>query len=979
MPRSNREEQPELPLFESTKPDTVSRVFLGWENPALTSLVEYLSRNWNGEGVLDLTDALVVVPTRNAGRRLREALAIFAAKNEAAVFPPLVVTPDFLVSPDRLPLSAGKVASPRAAELIWTGLLLDLNLHSYRRIFPVDPVRRDYKWASDNARELLSVRKLLTDSTLTFKEAASILARHDMEPIRWEELAQLEILAVEKTNSLGWEDESRAKLNAVEKGVLPDEVNEIYVAGLSDMSPLAKRALDHYSKSLPVEILVFAPDQEKTSFDTSGRPLPKDWLDRDVLISDPESTIHQAATPLGQAEEAWSIMSSHDDPSGTVALGIPDPEVAPAIEQNLANRGMGSYDPAGKAVYREGLCYLLRLTQDAITKESFSSLLQLLRCPGFAESVLRSNSSKGVTPTQLRRDLDDLAIASLPFSLNDALASAKRTAQGKAHTISAIEWIISWISQFKKRDFTEVLTDYLSEIFAETFFSPHDPKRDIFTIVAGVIHSLPEDFRIAAESSNYKFDLNSRFEILHTALRDSRTYPEREPGDIDLQGWLELMWEDAPHLIITGMNDHVVPESIVSHAFLPDSARRALGVQHNDDRFARDAFLLTVMLESRRTESTRTDLIFGRQSSSGDPLRPSRLLFQCQDIELPSRTLHLFRDNELDRSPVARSIAWKLSPRVIDQDHRIFQKLSVTAFKQYLTCRFRFYLKQGLHMESVEIDKREMDSLDFGNLIHDTLERFAKTPSLSQSRDSSEIADFFLEELDRYLTQRFGKRLATPIVIQRESARQRLRWWAEQEAEQRLQGWEIFESETDLSDDDHPFEILGMPVRGRIDRIEKHPELGLRVLDFKTFSPVEYNRIKTVDRYHLATLKRSETPEMFPDWALCQDEKGKWLRWIDLQVPLYHIALQERYPDTPVSAGYVTLGKTEAEIRVDVWNSLDEELLASARACAEGVIDSIRNRIFWPPNEQMPAWDEFRDILSPTAEDTVDHSNLSCP
>lgn len=282
-------------------------------------------------------------------------------------------------------------------------------------------------------------------------------------------------------------------------------------------------------------------------------------------------------------------------------------------------------------------------------------------------------------------------------------------------------------------------------------------------------------------------------------------------------------------------------------------------------------------------------------------------------------------------------------------------------------------------MESVEIDKREMDSLDFGNLIHDTLERFAKTPSLSQSRDSSEIADFFLEELDRYLTQRFGKRLATPIVIQRESARQRLRWWAEQEAEQRLQGWEIFESETDLSDDDHPFEILGMPVRGRIDRIEKHPELGLRVLDFKTFSPMEYNRIKTVDRYHLATLKRSETPEMFPDWALCQDKKGKWLRWIDLQVPLYHIALQERYPDTPVSAGYVTLGKTEAEIRVDVWNSLDEELLASARACAEGVIDSIRNRIFWPPNEQMPAWDEFRDILSPTAEDTVDHSNLSYP
>lgn len=974
MPPRQRDDHPELPLFETPNTSSLSRKFLGWEKPVLTATVDYLSADWNGEGALDLSPLLIVVPTRNAGRRLREALAIRAARKEAAVFPPLVVTPDYLVSPERLTGGGAKVATLRATELIWTGLLLDLSLDQYRRVFPVDPVRRDLKWASDNARELLSVRQLLTESVLTFDQAAEQLARHDMEPGRWEELSRLEAYAVNRTQKLGWDDESQAKLKAAKEGALPPEVKKIVAAGLSDIKPLVGKALEHYGDTLEVDLLVYAPGEEKSVFDTVGRPLPQPWLNREIFISAPEETIHQAATPLGQAEKARGILTEYENPAGIVAVGIPDPEVAPALEQTLANHSLGSYDPAGRPVSREGLCYLLRLTHEAVSEGAYHPFLQLLRCPGFSEAALRTLPGESKSPTALRRDLDSLAVDSLPFSLRDALASAKRRTPPRLHVIHAIEWTLSWIDRFRKEKFTAVLADYLSEIFADTKFSPHDPKRDVFTQVAECIHALPEELRIAEAAAPYPLDLNSRFELLHSALRDRRTYPEREPGDIDLQGWLELVWEDAPHLIVTGLNDHVVPESIVSHAFLPDSARRVLGIPNNDDRFARDAYLLTVMLEGRRQKSARVDLIFGRQSSSGDPLRPSRLLFQCQDEELPQRTLHLFKENELDRSPVARSVAWKLFPREIDDDNRIFQKLSVTSFKQYLTCPFRFYLKQGLRMESVEIDKREMDSLDFGNLIHDTLERFANDATLRQSRDASEIASYFLEELDRYLNERFGNRLTTPVVIQRESARQRLKWWARQEAEQRLQGWEIFASEIDLSDEEFAFEILGMPVRGRIDRVERHPDLGFRVFDFKTFSPMEYNRIKTVDRYHLTSLKRSEDPDMFPDWALCQDEKGKWLRWVDLQVPLYRIALGERFPDTPVSAGYVTLGKTESEVRIDVWESLNEERLASARACAEGVIESIRNRNFWPPNEQMPAWDEFREILSPTAEETVNHS-----
>ncbi|NLT70772.1 MAG: hypothetical protein GXX91_08765, partial [Verrucomicrobiaceae bacterium] len=37
-----------------------------------------------------------------------------------------------------------------------------------------------------------------------------------------------------------------------------------------------------------------------------------------------------------------------------------------------------------------------------------------------------------------------------------------------------------------------------------------------------------------------------------------------------------------------------------------------------------------------------------------------------------------------------------------------------------------------------------------------------------------------------------------------------------------------------------------------------------------------------------------------------------------------------------------------------------------------GVIAAIRASLFWPPNEQMPDWDDFREMLSPTAAETVE-------
>ena len=213
-------------------------------------------------------------------------------------------------------------------------------------------------------------------------------------------------------------------------------------------------------------------------------------------------------------------------------------------------------------------------------------------------------------------------------------------------------------------------------------------------------------------------------------------------------------------------------------------------------------------------------------------------------------------------------------------------------------------------------------------------------------------------------TSRYGSQLSTPVLIQREAARRRLAWWAEIEAEERAAGWRILEPETSISTEEHPFALAGLPISGRIDRIEEHEDGRLRVFDFKTHAIYDAGKFrnKTVSEYHIAPIKRTEEPDSFPDWARVTID-GKDSRWVDLQIPLYRLALAGRFPGREIVAGHIALGPTRAEIALDLWDDLDTDLLESAKACAEGVIEAVRSRVFWPPTEKLAWSDSFEELL----------------
>ena len=145
------------------------------------------------------------------------------------------------------------------------------------------------------------------------------------------------------------------------------------------------------------------------------------------------------------------------------------------------------------------------------------------------------------------------------------------------------------------------------------------------------------------------------------SLRHTAVYSDRPSNAHDLLGWLELLWNDAPQLILAGINETIVPESVSGDAFLPESLRIKLGLRTNEQRFARDAYLIEALCHRRR-EKGSIQILVPQMTTDGSPLKPSRLLFLGHSSTLLARTKKLFSPSENNTGKITHTLPWKLKP-----------------------------------------------------------------------------------------------------------------------------------------------------------------------------------------------------------------------------------------------------------------------------------------------------------------------------
>ena len=336
--------------------------FLGWDAPATTKVREFLLPQ-ELTGPVDLARDLIVVPTRQAGRRLREALALHCSSQKTALLSLRVVTPAFFLRPED---EAGTVAAPLEVAAVWADVLMKADLGRYGGLFPARAPSQDFLWALRTGEMIEGLRNTLADGGYRIADVYRDFGAVLEEKERWHDLAELETAYLERLSALGLQDPCVWMLQHAESSEPPGGAERIVLAAVPDPTPLMVRKLEHLATRIPIVVLVHAPEALADCFDGWGRPLPEKWRERRIDVPDPDANIVLSGSPWSQSQKVLELMAQEAGRFGPadVALGVPDEEIIPFLEADLAGAGLVPFNPAGKPAAQHPLAQLLQAFRD---------------------------------------------------------------------------------------------------------------------------------------------------------------------------------------------------------------------------------------------------------------------------------------------------------------------------------------------------------------------------------------------------------------------------------------------------------------------------------------------------------------------------------------------------------------------------------------------------------------------------------------
>jgi len=740
------------------------------------------------------------------------------------------------------------------------------------------------------------------------------------------------------------------------------------MAAVPDPALLTIMALERLSEQVRVDILINAPESMEDHFDRWGRPDPEKWRSAAIDIPDAPLRVILAGSPASQSLKVLETIAAHSNSFGPkdIAIGVPDRTVIPFLLTDLATQGLAAFDPADKSLKEHPLFALLEALRTLLTEGTYTAFSTFLRHP----DVLRLLEAKrGLSPFRILKEMDEFQNFYLPAAFEDV---ARRFNGGQhpvknkngnfAHLAQSVTFVREQLDAFVRDPLAAAVRSLLQTVYDVHNTNGGDPGNDELKKAAEKVDESLREFT-AGFTDTLGTSKGRVLDLLLRRLSEQNYHREHEESVIDLEGWLELSWNDAPFLIVTGMNEDIVPDGRVDDIFLPDSMRQHLNLRHGGNRLARDAFLMRGLIESRRKRGP-VYFIAGKTTTAGDPVKPSRLLFRCRDEELPERAGQLFGPIREKRQNHPATISFMLDPASPDDvppEQMSLREIFVTSFRDYLACPFRFYLKHVLQMEELDDGKRGMDAFDFGNMVHAALRRMADIPEMRECDDAGRIGVFLAKKAQEWVAVRFGAIPPLPVTAALDAATQRLHAAAHVQVGLVDEGWEMVDSEKTIET-----ELAGMRIRGKIDRIDRHRKSGrFRIIDYKTS-----DNETTPEKAHLAPV----TPAT-PDFAGITIS-GAARRWIDLQLPLYKTLLTGKDSlDGQIELAYFNLPKAISHTSLAVWENFTDDLLLSAEQCATGIIRRLLRRCFWPPSEKVK-YDDFKSLFYPDVQSSVNKESF---
>jgi len=906
----------------------MERVFLGLERPALHSAAEFLLKRYARGKVLDLRHVTVVLPVSRAGRRLLEILVERCEAKGVLLTPPVIETVGRL--PEQLYVPKRPFANPLVQDLAWTQAVRSVPLDELRPLLPNPPeANEDERWL-ELGQALRRQHLELAGDGLNFRDVARRGAELDWFPetARWTAMANVQDAYHQLLDGVALWDRQTARLVAIRQGECQTE-RKIVVLGAVDMNVTLRQMLDAVADS--VTVLIFAGEEWAERFDRHGCLIPEHW--RNVSLPILADHTHVVNGPTDQAETALRCLARYAGRyrSDEITIGVPDDRLTPDLARVLRESGLETRWGPGRPLLESSPCRMLAAVADYLMRRPIRDFAALARHPDIQAWLMR----RGVQGDYLS-ELDAYWVEHLPDRLDGSWLGAA-TGSGQLRAVHRIvsRWLLPLDAPAQAPShWGAPLLQLLTEVYGARELD-RDRSEDRATIVAcQELRRVVSDCLVIPQSFAPRLTAAHAIQLMLEQLATETVPPPSEEEAIELLGWLELPLDDAPALIVTSLNEGIVPDSVSSDLFLPNRLRSQLGLLDNDRRYARDAYALSALLAVRE----RIDLIVARRNHDGDPLIPSRLLFAGDAETAARRAAVLFQPTPPSRVTRREAVAsgGLLVPRPQPLATPI-SRLRVTSFRDYIACPYRFYLRHVLRLERLEDQREELDGAAFGSLAHEVLRRFGNSPE-RDATDAAEIRALLQRELADCVANAYGSGSLAIVQVQAEQLRLRLDAFAERQADWAAAGWRIAHIEVPSGEGPPPtWQVDDQPIElgGRIDRIDVHAETGqIVVFDYKT----------------------SDTPKSPREAHQRRDE------WVDLQLPLYRHLVRSLGIHQPVGLGYIVLPKDTSRVGFCLAEWSEEELRAADRSAIE-IVRAIRNEAFWPPTQPAPDYfDEFAAI-----------------
>lgn len=948
----------------------VMRTFLGWDAPALPRAAALLADHYQdaAAGELDLRGAVVVTPGGRSGRRLIELLLDEAEARGLTLTPPRVVTTGGL--PELLYTPSTGLADPTTVRHAFSQALQALSADRLHPAFPNPPQPQDAVGWMTLAGVVAPLHRNIAAEGLTFGDVVRTLREgfpYD-DTARWEVLSAVEVEYLRLLKRAGFADPDRARGEALDRGVL-DSPGDLWLIGIVELPGLVRSMLRQAAapSGSPIHALVHAPEENADFFDELGCVIPELWESAHIPLDD--ARIHVVRRPPDQADAVADILRGLDGrfSAEEIVVGAPDRDVVPYLERGLAMAGVPHRDAAGTALAATGPYRLLEAVGAFLDGRRFVDFASLVRHPDVSEALAaQGRALEATSGSKSPLDAIDRYYGEhLPAKVAGSLSKGRGYDDMQA-VVSGLEDTLELDKLKGLRALSEWMPPVLELLGRVYGLEPLSlgKQRERHTVevcaalkgAAGVLGGLPP----ALDS---KVNGAEAIRLLLSELRSTNLPPDPERDAVELLGWLELPWDDAPTVIVTGANDRHLPDTFGADAYLPGALRCQLGLPDDRARFARDAYLLSALIHSRE----ELHVVAGRLNAAGDPLRLSRLLFATSDEEAARRIHEHLGDEEAPppgiaeltgatqsrfQSPPEPTIAIRASPGPSGSGEPV-ESLSVTEFGKLLSDPYRYALERLLGLRTVEDIEAEMSPPVFGSLAHTVLERFGRSEA-KNSPDEEVITKALDELLNQATASQFGRTAIPAVKVQIEQLRARLHAFAGWQAGWITQGWRVVCVEASIAREDGVrFEVDGQPIllRGKIDRIDHNVGTDeWAIWDYKTSDG-------------------AKTPEAAHRKGRTNDR-----RWIDLQLPLYRHLLagvladdgaQLVPPNTRdrVSLGYILLPKdlTKVGDSIAKW---DEEALESADEAARTAVRTLRTGEFrFDPGVRGYPDDQFDALL----------------